>query len=265
MKLVGIMLVRNEDVFIERAIRNALPACDDFIVANHRSKDRTEEVLKSLQKEFSNRLRIHEIRNSDDSHDLIQHYAGSKTWILGVDGDEIYDPSGLLRLREKLIAGAYADSWMVFGGVLNVRKLEGHSAIGHLSPPCRSMTKLFNFSAIEDWSGPCLERLHGGTIRFRAGYHAQLRLGLHHQQPWEELDFRCLHVCFLRRSSLEPAHGFPRQNIMDTRAWDLTKALQKLQGILLGAPAPNWKEQKYALGPLVQYEVSAFFPQTVCI
>lgn len=262
MKLVGIMLVRNEDVFVERAIRNALPACDTFIVANHRSKDRTAEVLDGLQKEFSDRLQVHEIERSDDSHELIRHYAGSETWVLGVDGDEIYDPAGLLRLRQKLFAREYIDSWTIFGGVLNVRQLDGHSASGYFSPPCRSMTKLYNFNAIEDWTGPCMERLHGGLVRFRPGYHAQLRLDLHLSRPWEELDFRCLHVCFLRRSSLEPQNGFPRQNIMDVRAWDLTKALQKLQGVLLGSPGPNWKEQRYARGPLVQHEVSAFFPQT---
>ncbi len=260
MRLIGIMLVRNEDVFIERAIRNALPACDDFIVANHQSKDRTTEILESLQSEFSNRIKVHHIRNSDDSHAFIRSYAGSNTWILGVDGDEIYDPAGLLRLKTKLLAGEYADSWIVFGGVLNVRELRGNSAFGHFSPPCRSMTKLYNFNAIEDWAGPCAERLHGGSIRFRPGYHDQLRLDLHKQYSWEDLDFRCLHVCFLRRSSLEPENGLFRKNIMDVRAWSRTKALQKLYGVLIGSPAPDWKEQKYARGPLVQCEVSAFFP-----
>lgn len=260
MKLVGIMLVRNEDIFVEWAIRNALPACDNFIVANHRSLDRTAEILQALREEFGDRIQVHHIRKSDNSHDLIRKYAGSQTWILGVDGDEIYDPHGLLRLREKLLAGEYADSWVLFGGVLNVRKLDGQSAFGHLSPPCRSMTKLYNFNAIEDWAGPCAERLHGGFIRFRAGYHAQLRLDLHTQCPWEELDFRCLHVCFLRRSSLDPENGVPRKNIMDVRAWDVPKAFQKLRGLLLRSPVPDWKEQKYARGPLVQREISAFLP-----
>lgn len=260
MRLVGIMLVRNEDLFIEHAIRNVLPACDILIVANHRSKDRTVQILELLQQEFPERIKVYHIWDSDDSHELIRSYAGSESWILGVDGDEIYDPAGLLRLKKNLLAGKYADSWMVMGGVLNVRKLEGYSATGYFSPPCRSMTKLYNFYAINDWVGPCMERLHGGTIRFRPGYHADLRLNLHMRCPWEELDFRCLHVCFLRRSSLEPENSLPRENIMDVRAWNLTKASQKLLGVLLGNSVSGWKEQKYTQGPLIKREVSAFFP-----
>jgi glycosyltransferase involved in cell wall biosynthesis len=263
MKLVGMMLIRNEDIFIERVIRNILPACDELIIADHQSVDGTAKIVESLRQEFPDRIQVHRIRSSDESHELVRGYAGSDSWILAVDGDEIYDPEGLLRMKKKLVVGEYRDFWMVIGGVLNVRKLDGAFAMGHFAPPSRSMTKLFNFSAIDDWAGPCIERLHGGTIRFRPGFHANLRLSLHFEQPWEEQDFRCLHICFLRRSSLEPENGFPRKNIMDVRAWSLAKASQKLLGILIGSPAPNWKEQKYARGPLHQQDVSAFFPPTM--
>ena len=32
------------------------------------------------------------------------------------------------------------------------------------------MTKLYNFNAIESWDGYTPERLHGGNVRFRAGF-----------------------------------------------------------------------------------------------
>jgi len=34
MQIVGNMLVRNEDVFIERAIRNVVEFCDKIIITN---------------------------------------------------------------------------------------------------------------------------------------------------------------------------------------------------------------------------------------
>ncbi|MEI9897647.1 MAG: hypothetical protein WDN28_28255 [Chthoniobacter sp.] len=36
-QIVGITLVRNEDVFVERAVRNAIDFCDRLIIADHYS------------------------------------------------------------------------------------------------------------------------------------------------------------------------------------------------------------------------------------
>jgi hypothetical protein len=43
--IVGSVLVRNEDVFLERAIRNVAAFCDRIFAVDHRSKDRTWEIL----------------------------------------------------------------------------------------------------------------------------------------------------------------------------------------------------------------------------
>ena len=60
---------------------------------------------------------------------------------------------------------------MILGNVLNCITFNPAigQAGGYLAPPCRSMTKLYNFNAIESWAGPCPERLHGGD-GIRVGY-----------------------------------------------------------------------------------------------
>ncbi len=254
------MLVRDEDRFIERALRNVVEFCDEVLVCDHASRDATPGILAGLAEEFGAKLRVRRARQPGESHEMIQPYAGAAAWIFGVDGDEIYDPAALARFRARLARGEFDRWWTVFGNVLNVTRLEDGFASGHLAPPCRSMTKLYNFAAIDAWDGPCVERLHGGTIRFREGFDATLRCDLHNQAAWEESDFRCLHLCFLDRSSIDPAGGGPRGNIMDRHAWDAGKIAAKVRGLVSGRAPANWKQEKYARGPVVTKPSGAFFP-----
>jgi glycosyltransferase involved in cell wall biosynthesis len=254
------MLVRDEDRFVEWAIRSAIDFCDEFLVCDHGSRDGTPDILARLADEYGDRLVVRRCRDSGESHEMIRGFAGTTTWIFGVDGDEIYDPAGLARMRARLEAGEFDRSWLLFGNVLNVKRLDlaGATAEGHLSPPCRSMTKLYNFAAIDDWSGRIVERLHGGTIRFRPGFDEKLRLNLHEKSDWDTADFRCLHLCFLDRSSIDASGGKPRRNIMDVHTWSFFKVLSRLRAMLGGKPVEDWKEQKYARGPLVTKSLDPF-------
>jgi len=259
-KIVGIMLVRDEDRFVEWAIRSAIDFCDEFLVCDHESQDETTVILGRLAREYGRKLQVRRCRKSGDSHGMIQAYAGTPTWIFGVDGDEIYDPSALVRLRARLEAGEFDRWWAIFGNVLNVKSLDRDNATaqGHLAPPCRSMTKLYNFAAIDSWTGKIVERLHGGEIRFRPGFDAAMRLNLHDQTDWASADFRCLHLCFLERSSRDAGSSQARLNIMDRHAWSVGKMIARVRSLLGGRPAANWKEEKYARGPLVTEPIHAF-------
>jgi glycosyltransferase involved in cell wall biosynthesis len=259
MRIVGILLAKNEERFVERAVKNAIGFCDEFLAVDNGSTDRTTEILKSLEASSGGKLKYHQASHPRVSHDLIAGLAGSKTWVFGVDADEIYDPAGLGRFRTRLEGGEFDRDWCIFGNVLNVRHLDGCFAEGHLAPPCRSMTKLYNFSAIHAWKGPCLERLHGGRVDFREGYGDHLRRDLHQGISWEVADFRCLHVCFLPRSPVDDRGSGPRKNIMDMYNWSLRKAAGGLWDRLRGRPEIDWKEQRYGRGPLVKREVAAFF------
>lgn len=261
MRVVGIMLVRNEDLYVRQAALNVLDFCDELLAVDNMSNDGTENILRAVEAESRGRLRYHRTGDPGFSHELIAPYAGSDTWVFGVDGDEVYDPQGLLRLRARLQQGEFNRDWAVFGNVFNLKAIQSDRshATGHLAPPCRSMTKLYNFAAIETWHGPCKERLHGGLIVFKPGYDESKRRNLHEQTNWEDTDFRCLHMCFLRRSSAEPLRSEPRRNIMDRHAWGWRKIFKEGLRIARGLPLSNWKLERYARGPLVEKPVQMFF------
>lgn len=253
-RITGVVLVRNEDLTVGQAVRNAAAFCDDWIFCDHQSTDGTREILSQLAAEWPS-ASFHRIAHPRESQELIRGLAGQNRWIFGLDGDEIYDPSGLQRLRARLLAGEFRDQWMILGNVLHVTKFdeEGFSATGHLAPPCRSMTKLYNFAAIDSWGGYCVERLHGGNPVFRPGYNAGNRLALYETTPWESSDFRCLHLCFLQRSSLDRI-GATRPNIMETlgpvRWFEWLAPWRRLRA--------NWKNERYRRGPEVTVDARPF-------
>lgn len=264
MQIIGISLVRNEDLHVEWALRNAIPFCDLLIVADHQSQDGTAGILRKLKEEYPGKLEVHRIVDTVESQSFLVPFMGKKTWIFGVDGDEIYDPAGLVKLRTLLLEGAYADWWVVFGNVLNcieINRDEGY-ARGFLAPPCRSMTKLYNFNMIKSWEASG-QRLHGDNIRFKAGYDASLRLDLHQQVSWEESYFRCLHTCFMPRSSRDSLEGNNtirgRLNVSENRSATVLRKLKFLFQMKLGRfQISGWKQEKYQRGPLVREDIRSF-------
>ena len=263
-QIVGISLVRNEDIFIDQAITNVAEFCDKIIVLDNLSTDNTWQQIQSLQSKFSH-IEAHQINDYRDSHSYISGYAGSDTWVLGIDGDEVYDPSGLKRFRKQLLSGYFDNHWILFGNVVNCVELDvkRQKAKGYLSPPSRSMTKLFNFSALESWNGPC-ERLHGGQKCFRSGFDETQRLSLHEQYSWSESAFRCLHVCFIQRSSKEVRGEMSRLQPGEKPEW--LKQLDRVgigwlfSGVIENVRSP-WKDSKYRRGEVQSVDVRMFFPE----
>lgn len=263
-KIIGITLVKNEDVFVERAVRNALDFCDRLIIADNHSTDRTYEIVSKLAAEFPDKVELRRITDTRESHYLVSGFAGTRTWAFAVDGDEIYDPAGLAKLRAELLAGKYDDWWVLFGNVLNCTAVDeaAGTAAGYLAPPCRSMTKLYNFNLIESWDGAVTHVFANGTIKFKPGYDASRRLDLHEKMKWDESHYRCLHTCFVPRSSLDQGSGMARPNVSENRRNGVTTVIRKMVNRLLGKPnVSEWKMEKYARGPVVTIDVQAFFPR----
>ncbi len=263
-EIVGIVLVRNEDRFIRQVLKNILAFCDRIIVADNLSNDRTAGEVASLMRQ-TGKIEYHRIRRTGTSHDLIAANAGQSKWIFAVDGDELYDPAGLKRLRAALLRGEFEDWWMILGNVLHCRELnrEKGYARGYLTPPCRSMTKLYNFSRINRWDGPCDERLHGGRIDFKAGYSMARRMLVYEKMSWETSFFRCLHLCFLPRSSREARdHGriTVRRNIVEKRSARFPRNILHLFQKIIGKERDSvYKREMYMRGALVQKDVTPFF------
>jgi glycosyltransferase involved in cell wall biosynthesis len=257
-RIVGISLVRDENRFVERAIRSLFGFCDELILVDHRSRDSTPDILERLAAESPIPTELHRVRDPRTSHDLIKGYAGNDAWVFGVDGDELYDAARLARFREQLLAGECSDDWLVRANMLHCVELDEERglATGYLSPPAPSVSKLFNFRLIEAWDGDNPERLHDPSgLVFKPGADPRKR-ELNREHSWQESSFRALHVCFLRRSSTQRAGG-ARLNIPDRlaprrapiRAW---RALREA----VGRPPPGSYKDHYRVGELVTLDVS---------
>ena len=121
MKIIGIVLVMNEDRFIEAVLRNIVDFCDEIIVLDdYKTRDNTGKIVKGLIKDEP-KIVYKKIMRLVSSHEVIEKYAGTDTWIFAVDGDEIYDHDGLMRFRKRIEAGEFDKWWCIFGNVLNIQ------------------------------------------------------------------------------------------------------------------------------------------------
>jgi hypothetical protein len=260
LNVVGIVLLHDEDVFAERVIRNIAGVCDHVHVADHVSSDDTWDVVSRLAQELDNVEPVR-ISHAARSHDLLQPYVGTDTWVISADGDELFDPEGLRRMRDELEAGRYERYFRLFPAMLHVVELdtEAMTATGYLSPPARSGPKLFNFAALESWDKVYRERLHEGEPVFKDGWHWEAKLVTGDEREWDENPFRCLHACFLRRSSRDPEAGERvRLNIgeADTYRRDLVGWARRAFGDR--RERRSWKLEKYRVGELVTKDASPF-------
>lgn len=261
--VIGIVLVRNEDLFVRQAVLNILDFCDRIVLADNGSADGTAGLLLQLASQYPEKLAYHRISHPSESHALIKSYAGQNVWIFGVDGDEIYDPARLMEFRPRLLSGEFSKNWMVRGNVLHCAELSQESGLarGYLSPPSRSITKLYNFAAINSWQGDTVERLHGGTICFRPGFGHYDKRNLEQETDWDHAPLRCLHLCFLRRSSADSPNPAARENIMELYSGGISGRLRRLATrFFLRKTASRWKRERYCRGPLVTVKSDAFFP-----
>jgi glycosyltransferase involved in cell wall biosynthesis len=261
-RVVGIVLLHDEDVYAERVIRNVAAFCDRVHVADHASTDGTWKIVSSLAAELDNVDAVR-IANAARSHDLVLPYVGTDTWVLSPDGDEIFDPEGLRQLRAGLEAGRYDASFRLFPGMLHCVELDAEAmmATGYLAPPALTGPKLFNFAALESWDRVYRERLHEGEPVFRDGWQwsSVARLGDDH--AWDENPFRCLHVCFLPRSSRDRAgREHVRLNIAEANTYrrDLAGRAARALGRGYAPRGTSWKQEKYRRGPLVSKDASPF-------
>ncbi len=255
-QIVGSILVRNEEVFVERAVRNVAAFCDRIHAVDHVSTDRTWEILRGLEREFD-QLEARRSRNAASAHQLLAPYAGTDTWVLGVDGDELYDPAGLARLRADLLDGAHADVFRLKAHVLNCDELDvaRGRASGWLAPPSRPVTKLFNFAALQSWT-ESPDPLQAGNAVFRPGRHWESRRDLADSTTWATDPLRLLHVCFLPRSSVDS--GIARANLDESREFDRGPVGTLKRLVRRPHVDPTWKREWYARGDHVTVDASPF-------
>lgn len=260
-RIVGIVLVRNEEHFVAWSLRNIAGFCDEIIVLDNDSNDGTPERLAALEGRFPH-LVVRREPDPNRSHRHLEKYAGTKTWVFGVDGDEIYDPVGLARLRPGIVGGAYDGYWRIAGHMLNATRLDLDAGVGrgYGTPYTPSVTKLYNFGALASWRDPDRQRLSGRSMVFRPGYSRSRALRLDRREAWSRCDLRCLHLCFFPRTSLENGSPTDRRNPSQVKASPTVRALEGVKTFLRHPflRGSGYKTRRYRRGKRVTRNVSAF-------
>lgn len=247
-RIVGIVLVKNEDLFVTLAIRNVLDFCDEILVLDNFSTDGTWARLEALADEQAKKITLMRIRNAKQSHRLLHPYAGRPVFVFGVDGDELYDPAGLQRMRRKILGGSYDHAWCLYGHVLHATaiNLGAGTATGYQTPVARSMTKLYNFGALESWEEPGQQRLHGKNMVFKPGFSTASSVRSFQKKPWAESPLRCLHACFVPRTT-------QHQDELANNARRNISELHTKRDL-----GPGWKAMHYAVGDQVTQPLGPF-------
>ena len=114
MKVIGICLVQNDDRFLGQVLENVIEFCDELILIEHRSTDKTPDICKHFECKYAH-VSYHRIEHPSESHVFLEPYADTDSWVFGVDGDEIYDSVGLAHFKTTIgkwaICGQVAGVW----------------------------------------------------------------------------------------------------------------------------------------------------------
>jgi len=264
-QIIGIVLFRNEDRFLNQAISNFCDLCDQVFLFNNGSEDRSMQIAKEWDGKRDH-VYAYDVNDPSYTQYCLLPYINTPTWVLAVDGDEVYDPFRLKTLLGELREGKYKESFQVMGNVLHCEDIDTSvmKASGYLARPSRSMTKLYNFSAIRSWEGPWQERLHGGKVHFNTGYDSSCKLEWQYEKSWDESLFRCLHMVFLSRSSLDGNEEaqYGRPNIAEKMSYSRRRlfinALREKMGLHKNSFS---KRELYARGNLETIDISNFFDE----
>lgn len=263
-QIVASVLIRNENIYIERVILNILDFCEKIIITDHQSTDGTYQICQKLADKFS-KIELISIKTLGESFQVLKPYCSTKTWIFAVDGDEIFDTNGLKEMRARLLKGDFSEEWNIYPNTLHCTKLdlEANKGWGYLAPPARAGARLYNFSIINDWRDYG-ERLLGDNIRFKDGYHIGMRKFLYKELEWDDSYFRYVHTSFLPRSTMDKGRFKTRLNADELHRINNQKSLLRKLYLrfkthfmhLLGM---DWKNQKYRKGPIVEKDIKVFF------
>lgn len=197
-KIIGITLCKNEDLYIKKAIESTIDFCDEFIVLDNHSTDNTWSILNALKDKYP-KISLQRWDEPLLSSKPINKYVGEDCWVFGVDGDEIYDAAGLKLFKEDLLSGTYDEYFNIKGPSLHCCELNPPLFKGYMLDGTKSICKLYNMKILESWNQH--QRLHGQLPVFNKKIKKPtLSLG---RDNWDSALFRCLHMCFVKRSSLD--------------------------------------------------------------
>ena len=95
-KISGVVMTLNEEHNIEFALRSLRPWCDEVIVVDMMSGDRTQEIARK----YVDQLLTHERVGFVEPARIQGFAAATGDWIINIDADEVVAPGLAKRLRE---------------------------------------------------------------------------------------------------------------------------------------------------------------------
>jgi len=220
-KIIGLMMIKNEDRFVATALEKALPFVDHMIVLDTGSCDETIYKITPLLASARCSSEVHIGVDLIDTHDFVQPYIGKPIWLFGVDGDEIYDTVGLMRIRKRLLAGVYEAVHQIRGWYVHVesdnvsQESDRRTVQGYFGPPAPSHTKLYNCANILKWPNDHT----AGVFDCDTRETAKAAVSFVESKTWSESQLRCIHMKRLIRSSLQNSQSFkrsPKETITNT-------------------------------------------------
>jgi len=249
-KIIGISLVKNEDIYIAQSLANIIDFCDKIIVYDNGSTDDTIKIVNKYVDKYPYKIKLEYISNILESQILLNRFVSKDFWIFRVDGDELYDVKGLSVLREKILTGEYQKYWKLRGYFFHVISYQNGRAVGYMAPPSKDPNKLINFSLVKSWKPDGEhEMCMGGKIKFIGNKYSYKnpppKKYLYKKSKWNECLMRCCHMRMVKRSSKDSNFD---------KGINIRVNLQDIHG----KKNKNYRK-KYQIGKRWNIDVSDFF------
>ncbi|MEI8339218.1 MAG: glycosyltransferase [bacterium] len=260
MKIVAVLLIKNEDLYIKKIIENIIDFSDEILVLENYSTDKTYEIVTDLAK-VESKIKVIRITDAFDTHRYIEPYVGTNTWIFRVDGDEIYDKEGLVKFKKTLMTGCYDGWWNVGSNSINIENInisEG-TGTGYLG----MMTALANMSVLKEWHEGRSERLIGTNRVYIDSFDKnKFKLNTYPVESFDQSCFRCLHLCFVKRSTVDKETLQGRLNPVELSKWyrSFLPIVHIVKNAFKGdfSFASNYKIATYKKGKKTTIDISDF-------
>ena len=251
-------------ISLHGALMNAMEFCDKIMVLDNMSEDRTYEIVTAIAKEHDH-VEVIRVKDGNNTHRYIEGYAGKPVWVIKIDGDEIFSPSGLLKLKNRLHAGEFDNFWMIEAPILHAIGIsfEVGKAFGYTQPAARGSMYLYNFNAIDSWRAGRTERLHGLKTKFREGYFWDKAYPYWIYHTWSESELKGLHLCFMPRSPLDTNSYLEGQWVNRFNLAEIRRDRRLHRRIAHAVSRkysrqPYTKMQGYAKGEVTEFDISDF-------
>lgn len=225
------MIVKNEDIWVSKAINSVLPFVDSFLITDTGSTDNTVRFIKSInspkiifnQKEIKSRSEIAAIRTQ-------QIKSTHTPWIWIVDGDEIYTEPLVNEIiastRELKYQAVVVRRYDLLGDVYH-RQIESVGSYSMFGETGHLLIRLINMNKFKDLEVK-------GEYPLESYYSNNICINDFPREHVYITNFALFHAMYLKRSSL--GFNLPMFNRSKYKIETGIKINEDLPKLLIGSP-----------------------------